>query len=67
MSDRPVIVSACRTAITDAYRGSLGPVDVRDLAAAVVTEAIDRAGVPADLVDDVVLGEGLEGGGCIPP
>lgn len=65
MSNRPVIVSACRTAITDAYRGSLGPVDVRDLAAAVVTEAIGRSGVDPDRVDDVVLGEVLQGGGCI--
>ena len=65
MSNRPVIVSACRTAITDAYRGSLGPVDVRDLAAAVVTEAIDRSGLPPESVDDVVLGEVLQGGGCI--
>jgi acetyl-CoA C-acetyltransferase len=65
MSIRPVIVSACRTPITDAYRGSLASVDVRDLAARVVVEAIDRAGVPAEEVDDVVLGEVLQGGGCI--
>jgi acetyl-CoA C-acetyltransferase len=65
MSNRPVIVSACRTAITDAYRGSLGPVDVRDLAAKVVTEAIDRSGLAPERVDDVVLGEVLQGGGCI--
>jgi acetyl-CoA C-acetyltransferase len=60
-----VIVSACRTPITDAYRGALAGVDVRDLAATVVVEAIDRAGVPAAEVDDVVLGEVLQGGGCI--
>jgi len=61
----PVIVSACRTAITDAYKGSLANTGVRDLAATVVTEAIARAGVPAEVVDDVVLGEVLQGGGCI--
>jgi acetyl-CoA C-acetyltransferase len=65
MSDRPVIVAACRTPITDAYRGSLASVDVRDLAARVVVEAIERAGLPAERVDDVVLGEVLQGGGCI--
>lgn len=61
----PVIVSATRTAITDAYRGSLAGVDVRDLAATVVTEAIDRAGIDPEDVDDLVLGEVLQGGGCI--
>ena len=65
MSNRPVIVSACRTPITDAYKGSLAAVGVRELAASVVTEAIARAGVPAEQVDDVVLGEVLQGGGCI--
>ncbi|MCB1251282.1 MAG: thiolase family protein [Acidimicrobiales bacterium] len=65
MANRPVIVSACRTPITDAYRGSLAPVGVRDLAAHVVVEAIARAGVAATEVDDVVLGEVLQGGGCI--
>jgi acetyl-CoA acetyltransferase family protein len=63
--NRPVIVSACRTPITDAYKGSLATVDVRDVAARVVVEAVERAGVPAELVDDVVLGEVLQGGGCI--
>ncbi len=60
-----VIVSACRTPITDAYRGSLANVGVRDLAKLVVVEAIERSGVPATEVDDVVLGEVLQGGGCI--
>jgi acetyl-CoA C-acetyltransferase len=65
MLNRLVIVSACRTPITDAYRGSLAPIDVRDLAARVVVEAVERSGLPADRVDDVVLGEVLQGGGCI--
>lgn len=65
MSSRPVIVSACRTPVTDAYRGSLAAVDVRDLAARVVVEAIERSGLPAERVDDLVLGEVLQGGGCI--
>jgi len=64
-TQRAVVVSACRTPITDAYRGSLAPVDVRELAALVVTDAVKRAGVPADEVDDVVLGEVLQGGGCV--
>ena len=65
MSDRPVIVSAVRTPIADAYRGALVDVGVRDLAARIVVEAIARSGLPAEQVDDVVLGEVLQGGGCI--
>ena len=61
----PVILSACRTPITDSNKGSLASVDVRDLAALVVTESIRRAGINANLVDDVILGEVLQGGGCI--
>ena len=60
-----VIVSACRTPITDAYKGSLANVGVRDLAKLVVVEAIERSGIAATEVDDVVLGEVLQGGGCI--
>lgn len=65
MSNRPVIVSAVRTPIADAYRGALVNVGVRDLAAQIVVEAINRSGVPAEEIDDVVLGEVLQGGGCI--
>ncbi len=61
----PVVVAATRTAITDAYRGSLAPVGVRDLASRVVTEAIERAGIDPVTIDDLVLGEVLQGGGCI--
>jgi acetyl-CoA C-acetyltransferase len=60
-----VIVSACRTPITDAYKGSLANVGVRDLAKLVIVEALERSGIPATEVDDVVLGEVLQGGGCI--
>ncbi len=60
-----VIVSACRTPITDAYRGSLATVGVRDLAKLVIVEALERSGLPAEDVDDVVLGEVLQGGGDI--
>jgi acetyl-CoA acetyltransferase family protein len=60
-----VIVSACRTPIADAYKGSLAGIDPRELAKIVITQALDRSGVPADDVNDVVLGEVLQGGGCI--
>jgi acetyl-CoA acetyltransferase family protein len=60
-----VIVSAARTPIATARRGSLVDVDVFELAKAAVGEALKRSGVPADDVDDIVLGESLQGGGCV--
>jgi acetyl-CoA acetyltransferase family protein len=60
-----VIVSAARTAIATARRGSLMDVDVFELAKAAVGEALKRSGVPGDDVDDVVMGEVLQGGGCV--
>ena len=60
-----VVLSYVRTAIADAYRGSLVGVDVRELGKLVVAEAVKRAGVEPDAVDDVVLGEVLQGGGCL--
>ena len=60
-----VIVSACRTAIGTALKGSLVDVDPLDLGTEVVAAALARSGIPADEVDDVILGESLAGGGDI--
>src|SRR5579862_1812899 len=60
-----LIVSSARTAIGTAFKGSLADVDALDLATSVVAEAVGRAGVDPQLVDDVVLGESLYGGGDI--
>jgi len=60
-----VIVSAARTAIGTARRGSLVDYDAFDLARFAVQEALKRSGIPADEVDDIVLGEVLQGGGDI--
>jgi acetyl-CoA acetyltransferase family protein len=60
-----VIVAAARTPIATARRGSLVDVDVFELAKAAVSEALKRSSVPADEVDDIVLGESLQGGGCV--
>lgn len=60
-----VIVSACRTAIGTALKGSLVDVDPLDLGTEVVSAALARSGIPADAVDDVILGESLAGGGDI--
>ncbi|MBI2168691.1 MAG: thiolase family protein [Actinobacteria bacterium] len=60
-----VIVAAVRTPIADAYKGALAHVSIHDLAKATVAEALKRSGVPADDVDDLVLGEVLHGGGDV--
>jgi len=60
-----VIVSTARTPVGTAYKGSLVDVDALELATRAVSEAVRRAGVDPGLVDDVVLGESLYGGGDI--
>ncbi|MDO9515582.1 MAG: thiolase family protein [Syntrophales bacterium] len=51
-----VVVSACRTAIGK-FLGSLKDVPARDLAVTVGKEAVRRAGVPADVIDEIVMGQ----------
>ncbi|MBL7488252.1 thiolase family protein [Frankia sp. AgB1.9] len=60
-----VIVATARTAIGTAYKGSLTEVSAFELGTRAVAEALDRSGVDPSLVDDVVLGESLYGGGDI--
>jgi acetyl-CoA C-acetyltransferase len=60
-----VIVAATRTAIASARRGSLVDFDAFDLGKFAVQEALKRSGIPVDDVDDIVLGEVLQGGGDI--
>ncbi|MBW2082612.1 MAG: acetyl-CoA C-acetyltransferase [Deltaproteobacteria bacterium] len=50
-----VIVSACRTPIGD-FAGSLSTVSATDLGALVINEAIARAGITNDDVDEVIMG-----------
>src|ERR1700760_4777771 len=65
MSEEAVIVAGARTAIGTSYKGSLTETDAFTLATAVVKESIPRAGIAPELVDDVILGESLYGGGAI--
>lgn len=51
-----VIVSACRTPIAK-FLGSLKDLEALDLAVIVAKEAIQRAGIPSDLIDEIVMGE----------
>ncbi len=60
-----VVIGAVRTAIADAYRGSLANVSIHELANTVVAEVLERSGVATADVDDLVLGEVLHGGGDI--
>jgi len=55
-----VIVSACRTAIGK-FMGSLKDVTARDLAITAGGEAVKRAGIPAEIIDEVVMGEVFPG------
>ncbi len=50
------IVSTARTAIGRAFRGALNNTHGAALGAHVIDAALQRSGVPADAVDDVVLG-----------
>ncbi|HEY6608673.1 MAG TPA: thiolase family protein [Candidatus Limnocylindria bacterium] len=59
-----VIVSLARTPI-GTVRGSLADVDPLELGTLVVGEAVRRAAIDPQIVDDVILGESLYGGGDI--
>jgi acetyl-CoA C-acetyltransferase len=60
-----VIISAARTAIGTARKGTLLDVSAFDLARESVGEALKRSGIPADDVEDLQMGESLQGGGDI--
>ena len=60
-----VIVSACRTAIGTAFKGTLTETSAFDLADAVVAESLARTGLAPTDIDDVILGETMYGGGVI--
>jgi len=57
----PVILSACRTPI-GRFLGGLSPLPAPKLGALVVREAVRRAGVGDETVDEVILGNVLQGG-----
>jgi acetyl-CoA acyltransferase len=60
-----VIVAAARTAIGTARKGTLLDVSAFDLAKYAVGETLKRSGIPGPEVDDLALGESLQGGGDI--
>ncbi|HWJ96884.1 MAG TPA: thiolase family protein [Acidimicrobiales bacterium] len=60
-----VIVSAARTPIATAYKGSLTGVDAFALAETAIGAAVKRSGIPADQIEDMGFGESMQGGGNI--
>src|SRR5215468_9255256 len=58
---RAVVLSAVRTPI-GRYGGALSGVRPDDLAALVIAEAVERAGVPADEIEDVWFGAANQAG-----
>ena len=60
-----VIVSVARTPIATAYKGSLTGVDAFSLAETAIGAAIERSGIPADQIEDMGIGESMQGGGNI--
>ncbi len=61
MTQEVVIVSAVRTAI-GAFQGSLKNIPATELGSIVIKEAIERASIPSDLVDEVIMGNVLSAG-----
>ena len=57
----PVILSACRTPVGK-YLGGLAPLTAPKLGALVVQEAVRRSGVDGAAVEEVILGNVLQGG-----
>jgi acetyl-CoA C-acetyltransferase len=60
-SKTPVIVSACRTPIGK-YLGALASFSAPQLGAIAIREAVKRAGIDVNAVDEVIMGHVLQGG-----
>jgi len=59
--NKAVIVSACRTPV-GSFGGGLKDVSAREMGALVIAEALKRAGIKPDMVDEVIFGCVLQGG-----
>ena len=56
MSKNVVIVSACRTAIGK-FQGQFKNVSARELAVTAGKEAVRRAGIDVEMIDEIAMGE----------
>ena len=61
LSRTPVIVSAVRTPI-GRFLGGLSPLSAPELGAIAIREAVRRAGVDVDDIDEVIMGNVIQGG-----
>ena len=61
LSRTPVIVAAARTPIGK-FLGGLSSLSAPDLGAIAIREAVRRSGVAADAIDEVIMGQVLQGG-----
>ena len=61
MAKKVVLAGACRTAIGK-MGGQLSTVKAADLGSIVIKEALNRAGVAADQVDEVLMGCVIQAG-----
>ncbi|MFC4354523.1 acetyl-CoA C-acetyltransferase [Chryseomicrobium palamuruense] len=61
MSTEVVVVSAVRTAV-GSFQGSLKDISATNLGAIVIEEAVRRAGITKDQVDEVIMGNVLQAG-----
>jgi acetyl-CoA C-acetyltransferase len=59
--DDVVIISGCRTAVGK-FQGSLSDLSAPQLGAVVVREAVKRAGLSSDLIDECIMGNVLPAG-----
>ncbi len=57
-----VIVSTARTPIGKAYRGAFNNTTPQELAAHAISNAVERAGIEGDTVEDVIMGAALQQG-----
>jgi acetyl-CoA C-acetyltransferase len=60
-TEQPVILSAVRTPIGK-FMGGLSPLSATELGAKVVAEAVHRAGIEPNLVDEAILGNVVQAG-----
>jgi acetyl-CoA C-acetyltransferase len=57
------ILAGARSAIGTAFKGSLARTSVHELAETTVLTTLERSGLPGEALDDIVLGEVMQGGG----
>src|SRR5690242_18573247 len=61
LSRTPVIAAATRTPIGK-FLGALAPLTAPDLGAIAIREAVERSGVPKEEIDEVIMGNVVQGG-----